>query len=109
MPCGTRTIVKPLATIKLMKNPNAFLDEFLIELTQWIDKPTVNALKDVMYKIRSAVELTIVLIKEKRKVSSDEKNLFEGGAYLARYFDGWGDEFFLKYIEMVNYVKQNHY
>lgn len=92
-----------------MTNPNAFLDKFLTELTQWINKPTVSAPMDVMPKIRSAVELTIVLVNEDRKVTPDEKNLFEGGAYLARFFDGWGDEYFLKYLKTVEYVKQEHY
>jgi len=92
-----------------MEEVTDFLKTFKSEVEQWTEKPTVSAAPEVMYKILTAVEVTIELVNTNRKVFSNEKELFEGGPYLARYFDGWGETFFEKYLEMVKYVKSSHW
>jgi hypothetical protein len=67
-----------------MKETINFLNEFKIELTQWLEKPTVSAPPEVMRKIISSVELSIELINTNGKVSLEEKQMFEGDSYLAR-------------------------
>lgn len=87
----------------------AFLEEYSKSLSEWINAPTVLASKEVMGKIQSSVELSITIVQSGRKVYSDEKDLFNGGVFLVRYFDGWGEEYLEKYLKMVNYIKENHY
>ncbi|MFC7773763.1 hypothetical protein [Flavobacterium sp. GCM10027622] len=86
-----------------------FLNEYKNELTQWLEKPTVSAPPEVMEKIISTIELSLQLINTNRKVSAEEKQMIEGSSYLARYFDGWGQDYFDKYLEMVHYIKRYHY
>jgi len=92
-----------------MKNPIHFLEDFRDQLTQWLEKPTVGAPADTMMRIRSAVEVSIELLKHDRKIMESEKHLFEGGIYLVHFFDGWGNAYLQQYLEMVEYIQQNHY
>ena len=92
-----------------MKEAISLLNKFKLDLEAWIENPTVSANPEVMKKILDAVELSIVLINTNGKVASDDRDMFEGSTYLARYFDGWGEPFFDQYIKMINYIKKNHY
>lgn len=92
-----------------MKEPLSFLTEFRTQLNDWIKNPTTNAPYDTMLKLQTAVNLSIELVQSDRKVLESEKHFFEGGVYLLRYFDGWGDEYLDKYNDMVRYVKGKHF
>lgn len=96
-----------------MKNQTDTMPDFLLmykaQLDDFIGKPGVSAPIHVMKKIRSAVELAIELVNSGRKIEAHEKDLFEGGSYLARYFDGWGEMYFDNYLKMVHYVQKHHY
>jgi len=95
--------------VRIMKEPILFLNEYRDDLNKWITKPTVSAPSDVMIKIYSMVELTIELVQTGRKVKTSEKQLFEGGTFLARYFDGWGDMYYSKYNQVVEFVEKNYF
>ena len=92
-----------------MKEFSSFLNEYKAEISNWIEDPTVYAPPEIMERILLAIELTIELINSNQKVSKEDKQLFEGGTYLYKYFDGWGETYFDKYLYMVKYIKANHY
>jgi len=92
-----------------MKEPLNFLTQYRAQLSDWIENPTTNAPHDAVFKLQAAVDLSIELIQSDRKVLESEKHFFEGGAYLLRFFEGWGDEYMDKYSKMVSYIKENHF
>jgi hypothetical protein len=86
-----------------------FLVEFKAEVEFWLENPTVNAPLDIMRKVLAAIDLSLETIRTNKKVAKEKKELFEGSVFLAKYFEGWGENYFYKYSKMATFIKRNHY
>ncbi|MBJ7427804.1 MAG: hypothetical protein JHD28_02435, partial [Bacteroidia bacterium] len=92
-----------------MEEFEKFLVEFKAEVVFWLENPTVNAPLDPMRKVLAAIDLSLEAIRTKNKIAKEKKELFEGGVFLVKYFEGWGENYFYKYSKMATFIKRNHY
>lgn len=86
------------------------LQEFRQQLLEFIEKPSV-ILSDLsaIKRVLTATELAIELIQQDKKVSPNDRNLFEGSTFLIRYTDGWGAWIAEAYAKMATYIKRYHW
>lgn len=86
-----------------------FLEVYENEVLNWVEKPKSSASVDIMKKILQAIRISINVVKNNGKISFEDRNFFQGGSFLAKYFDGWEEDFHDKYFLMVEYIKSYHY
>lgn len=92
-----------------MEEFEKFLIEYKAEVEFWLENPTVNAPLDIMRKVLAAIDLSLETIRENNKLAKEKKELFEGGIFLVKYFEGWGESYFYKYTKMATFIKRNHF
>ena len=107
MPYKSLRLIKTLPLS--MNNPILNLNKFKKDVEDWIESSAVTAPVETMQKILKAIEMSIDIIENDRKVLDSQKHFFEGGYYLVRYFEGWGEHFEKQYFAMVEYMKANYY
>ncbi len=79
------------------------------ELIDFLETPKVIGDLGFIEKMKAAVELAIELILNGELIEEQDKHYFEGGPFLVRAMDGWGDELLDGYFMTVSYIKKNNW
>ena len=82
-----------------------YLQDFITEINKWLEAPSISGPEEPMKNIKSVAELALEFLEKPRQLNQEEEHLLNGGVYLTRYFDGWGEEFLRKYFEIVSCIK----
>jgi hypothetical protein len=74
------------------------------------DPKTTNINKSDICQILIMANLAEMCIRSDIKVPKEDRNYFEGQAFVGRYFDDWGLPWVGKeYLDIVKYIKENYW